>query len=154
VEHRDGRVIEYRRAKFVTRLPTAYRYSPAHYWLGPQPDGSWRVGLTKFGTRMLGEMVDFGFQTEPGATVHSGQILGWIEGFKAVADVICVFIGEFVGPNPALETDPSLVNSDPYGAGWLYCVRGQPDATCTDVNGYAAVLDQTIDRLLQDSKPE
>jgi glycine cleavage system H protein len=149
VEFEDTGALEYRRAKFVTRLPTGYRYNPAHYWVGRQPGGSWRVGLTKFGTRMLGEIVDFGFETASGALVNSGQIVGWIEGFKAVADVPSVLDGEFIGANHALETDPSLVNADPYGAGWLYCVKGQPDNSCTDATGYAAALDQAIDRLLK-----
>ena len=49
----------YRRSRFTTRLPRDRRYSPAHYWLFEESPGIWRVGLTKFATRMLGDIVEF-----------------------------------------------------------------------------------------------
>ncbi|HWH69438.1 MAG TPA: hypothetical protein VNT26_08620, partial [Candidatus Sulfotelmatobacter sp.] len=98
---------------------------------------------------MLGEMVDYGFELQPNAPVASGQVIGWIEGFKARSDLFCVAEGRFLGANPALEANPALINQDPYGAGWLYAVRGQPDATCVDVHGYVELLNQTIDRMLE-----
>lgn len=141
--------LEYKRARFATQLPVDYLYSPSHFWLALQPDQFWRVGLTKFASRMLGEMVDYGFELQPNAPVASGQVIGWIEGFKARSDLFCVAEGRFLGANPALEANPALINQDPYGAGWLYAVRGQPDATCVDVHGYVELLNQTIDRMLE-----
>lgn len=140
----------YKRARFVTQLPRCYRYTPSHFWIGPQGDGLWRVGLTKFATRMLGETVDYGFEIALDSPVAAGQVIGWIEGFKALSDLFCVASGRFAGANPGLETQASLVNEDPYGAGWLYAVRGEPDLGSLDVDGYAAVLDQTIDRILKE----
>jgi len=145
------KTVPYQRARFATQLPVDFLYSTAHHWLLRQPEGLWRVGLTKFGTRMLGEVVDQAFQVEPGATVAPGQIVGWIEGFKTVLDLPSVLTGTFAGGNPALLSRVELVNEDPHGAGWLYQVDGAPDAQCVDVAGYRAILDRTIDRLLAQS---
>jgi glycine cleavage system H protein len=147
--HNDGPgVVRYQRARFAAELPADYLYSAAHFWLARQGEDGWRVGLTKFGTRLLGEVVDYGFGAAPGALVAPGQVIGWIEGFKAIADLRCVAAGRFAGGNPALETDAALVNKDPHGAGWLYAVQGRPDPQCVDAQGYARILDQAIDRLL------
>jgi glycine cleavage system H protein len=146
--------VPYQRANFATQLPTDYAYSPAHGWAARQAEGQWRVGLTRFATRMLGEIVDHGFQAKVGAPVQVGEIIGWIEGFKAISDLYCLVEGRFLGGNPALQQKPELVNQDPYGAGWLYQVEGVLDARCVDVAGYAAILDATIDRLRQKQQAE
>ena len=148
MDHVQPKVLEYKRARFVTQLPVEYFYTPAHYWLG-QFAGIWRIGLTKFATRMLGESVDFGIEAKPGAHLVAGQVVGWIEGFKAVSDLFSIVEGDFAGGNPALEHDLTLVNRDPYGAGWLYAVRGNPDPTCVPAEAYTRILDETIDKLLE-----
>jgi glycine cleavage system H protein len=139
--------LQYQRARFTTQLPRNYLYSASHYWIGRHDERTWRLGLTKFGSRMLGEMVDCGFELGLGAAVRPGQVVGWIEGFKALSDIVCIAEGHFQGANPALEEDLTLVNQDPFGAGWLYAVQGKPDATCVDVEGYVQILNATIDRL-------
>ena len=148
------KTLHYKRSRFTTQLPMDYLYSPSHCWIARLEDDLWRVGLTKFATRMLGEMVDHGFEIEPGAPVQSGQIVGWIEGFKAISDIFCVAEGNFGGANPVLKEKITLVNKDPYGAGWLYRVRGKPDARCVDVHSYRAILDKTIDKILEKQNAE
>jgi glycine cleavage system H protein len=148
------RTLHYKRARFVTPLPVDYLYSPSHCWAARQEDGLWRVGLTKFATRMLGDMVDHGFDLEHGAPVASGQIIGWVEGFKAISDVFCIAEGTFAGANPALKEKITLINKDPYSAGWLYQVKGKPDAQCLGLHGYQAILDKTIDKILEKQKAE
>ena len=144
----------YKRSNFVTHLPLAYLYSPSHFWIARQADDTWRVGLTKFATRMLGEMVDHGFEIEPNTSVAPGQIVGWVEGFKAISDVYCIAAGTFLGGNPALKEKISLMDKEPHTNGWLYAVRGQPDARCMDVNTYRTHLDRTIDIILSKQKSE
>jgi glycine cleavage system H protein len=140
----------YKRAQFVTHLPVDYLYSPSHAWVAREPEGEhWRVGLTKFATRMLGEMVDHGFEVEEGAAVEPGQIIGWVEGFKAISDLYCIGSGSFAGRNTGLSEKVALISKDPYGAGWLYRIKGQADPACLDVHGYRAVLDRTIDKILE-----
>lgn len=142
----------YKRSRFVTRLPVDYLYTPSHAWLARQTDGSWRVGLTRFATRMLGEMVDLGFELPPGAPVTCGQIIGWVEGFKAISDVYCVAEGRFTGGNPDLKKKLSAIDQDCYRTGWLYAAEGAPDTRAMDVHAYAELLNKTIDKILEQQK--
>lgn len=81
-----------------------------------------------------------------------GDVLGWVEGFKAISDLFCTVEGKFLGANPQLQNKIDLITRDPYEACWLYEVQGQPDARCMDVQAYRALLDKTIDRLLAQQK--
>ena len=139
----------YKRATFVTHLPADCLYSPSHFWLREVEPSHWRVGFTKFATRMLGEIVEVQWEKAAGAPVAGGEIIGSIEGFKAISDIYCVATGTFAGGNPALRGDIELVSREPYSGGWLYEIRGNPDAKCTDLAGYRALLDSTIDRILE-----
>jgi glycine cleavage system H protein len=141
--------VAYKRSRFSTHLPAGYRYAPSHYWLRESEPGVWQVGFTRFATRMLGDMVEFDFKLQPGMQVEPGQLIGWTEGFKAMSDIYSVAAGEFLGVNPALAAAITLIDHDPYGEGWLYQVRGVPDPGTTDVSGYIAVLDTTIDTMLR-----
>jgi glycine cleavage system H protein len=144
----------YKRSHFVTHLPVDYLYSPSHFWLARQEGEVWRVGITKFANRMLGDMVDCGFELPTGAAVANGEIIGWIEGFKAISDIYCVLEGAYLGVNPLLKEKISVVDKDSYVTGWLYEVTGKPDARCVDVQAYKEMLDQTIDRILAKQKSE
>jgi glycine cleavage system H protein len=148
------KTLHYKRSRFTTQLPVDYLYSPSHCWIARQEEDLWRVGFTKFAVRMLGDMVDHGFEVERGATVQPGQIVGWIEGFKAISDLFCIAEGTFAGTNPLLKERIMVVNKDPYGEGWLYMVKGNPDAKSVDVHGYRAILDKTIDKILEKQKAE
>ena len=139
----------YRRSRFTTHLPRDRRYSPAHYWLLEEAPGLWRVGLTKFATRMLGDIVEFDFSAAPGTNVGVGDEIGNIEGLKAVSTVFAVGSGQFLGEGAPLRADVTLIESDPYGAGWLYRLQGNPGPDTVDVEGYVAILDATIDKMLE-----
>jgi len=139
----------YKRSNFVTHLPAECLYSPSHFWLLREDGGRWRVGFTKFATRMLGEIVDFQLEKNAGDPVASGEIIGAIEGFKAISDIYCAVDGRFVEGNATLRDQIELVGREPYGAGWLYLVEGEPDAKCFDLASYRALLDTTIDRILE-----
>ena len=147
-------VVLYKRATFVTSLPVSRLYSPSHCWLEDRGEGVWRIGFTKFATRMLGDMVDHRIDATPGLPVKSGDVVGWIEGFKAISDLFCVVNGAFVSGNAGLAKDVELVTRDGYKAGWLYDVRGGPDALCMDVHAYRGLLDKTIDKILEKQKAE
>jgi len=142
------KTLHYKRSHFATQLPVDYLYTPSHAWIAQRADNLWRVGLTKFATRMLGEMVDHGFEVESGAAVDCGRIIGWVEGFKAISDLYCVATGRWAGSNPALKEAIQLITKDPYGTGWLYEVQGRPDTRSLDVHAYRDLLDKTIDRIL------
>jgi len=146
--------IHYKRSRFATSLPGDRLYTAGHYWLardeGPAPEGPhlWQIGLTRFATRMLGDMVELDVEIEPGSRVETGQVIGWLEGFKATTDIYAPLAGRFEGINPRLETEIERLNSDPYDRGWLFRVQGEPGEECVDVHGYVSVLDTTIDRML------
>ena len=147
------RTVFYKRATFVTHLPAEHLYTPSHNWLSRAGEGEWRVGYTKFALRMLGELVDVKFTTAAGAAVEVGDIVGSIEGFKAISDVYSVAKGQFVTGNTGLG-DLECVTDKPYVEGWLYQVAGEPDPRAMDVDGYRALLDVTIDRILEKQRQE
>ena len=143
------KAVYYRRSRFTTHLPRDRRYSPAHYWLLEEEAGIWRVGLTRFATRMLGDIVEFEFRVAPGAPVALGDEIGAIEGLKAVTSLYSSGAGRFLGEGAPLRRDVTLAESDPYGEGWLYRLQGEPAPDAVDVHGYVAILDATIDRMLE-----
>ena len=146
--------ILYKRATFVTHLPVTHLYAPSHCWLARTETGTWQVGYTKFALRMLGELVDVQFDSAEGSPIRPGDILGSIEGFKAVSELFSVGDGSFIRGNPALRTDLESLSRDPYAAGWLYEFSGNPDSRCLDVAAYQSLLDVTIDRILARQKAD
>jgi glycine cleavage system H protein len=139
--------LRYKRSRFTTRLPAGRRYTAAHMWLAQTSADEWRIGFTKFAVRMLGEVVESGFEVKPGGAVEVGQVIGWLEGFKASTDLYCAMAGEFLGANPLLSSNAERIHADPYGDGWLYRARGTVDPLSMDVHAYAAVLDRAIDKI-------
>lgn len=149
--------VRFKHARFSARLPSAFRYSLSHYWMAPAEavegaeaadgTGVWRVGFTKFATRMLGELVEARFEVGEGDAVASGQQIGYVEGFKAASDLFCVMDGRFAGGNPILEVDACVVKSSPYVDGWLYAAEGEPESGSVDVHGYVAHLEALIEKM-------
>ena len=138
----------YKRSRFVTHIPTDRLYTSSHYWLLQHHPGEWTIGLTRFATRMLGDIVELGFHVSDGQTITFGQEIGFVEGFKAVSDIYSVVEGTFRGGNPDLDRDITVIESDPYRSGWLFRAVGTPDPQHCDAEGYAAILDTTIDAML------
>ena len=143
-----AREIQYTRSRFSTRLLDNRLYTAGHSWLEREEGDLWRIGFTKFAVRMLGDIVELGFETTPGSTVETGQVIGWLEGFKAVTDIFSPLSGRFEESNPALNEKITLLSTAPYTRGWLFKVQGQPDTDCLDVQGYVSLLDTTIDKML------
>jgi glycine cleavage system H protein len=101
--------------------PSDLRYHPEHDWLRLDGDVA-TFGITWYAQDQLGEVVFF----EPPATGTSiSKDAGYaeVESVKAVSDVIAPLSGEIVAVNEALADDPSAINEDPYGAGWLVRIR-------------------------------
>lgn len=143
----DTEELYYRRILFRTRLLGDRVYTPSHFWLQQQDSGVWRVGLTKFASRMLGDIVEIAFEVTDGQRVEIGDSIGWFEGFKARSDLFSVVEGAFLGSNPLLVDRIAVVDDDRYRRGWLYEVRGAAEPDAMDMHRYAALLDETIDRM-------
>ena len=139
--------VSYRRSRFSTKLPGDRLYTPSHFWLLETEPGRWRVGVTRFAQRMLGDLVEYGFEVPPDGAIELGETIGWIEAFKATTDVYCVGTGRFTGGNPLLETTPRKFDIDPYGEGWLYSFEGVPDPRAVDNAAYSKLLDLAIDKI-------
>lgn len=142
--------IHYSRSRFSASLPDDCRYTPAHLWMRRDVESAdhWFVGFTRFATRMLGEVVEFDLEPEPGSPVAKGDVIGWLEGFKAVTDIYVPFDGHYEGTNPALADRIDLIDRRGHDDGWLFRLRGEPGEDCIDVHGYIEVLDATIDKML------
>lgn len=102
--------------------PDELKYTAEHEWVGAGADGVLRIGITAYAQEALGDIV---FVTLPavGAEVTAGQPLGEVESTKSVSDVYAPLAGTVSSRNEQLTTAPELVNSDPYGEGWLLELR-------------------------------
>lgn len=121
--------------------PEDLRYTKEHEWVRPQGD-TVRVGVTDYAQEALGDIV---FVTLPavGTQVAAGMPCGEIESTKSVSDVYAPVSGAVVARNDGLETAPELINSDPYGEGWMLEIRPENPADVAgllDAAGYEAGL--------------
>lgn len=92
---------------------------------------------------MLGELVLCEWKVDIGEMVESGQVIGHVEGFKALSDVFSAGVGTFQGGNPVLEEDACVIRSGPYEH-WLYQIDGEPEIGAMAVEDYADLLKSTI----------
>jgi glycine cleavage system H protein len=100
-------------------IPEELRYTAEHEWVAPADSGGpVRVGITHFAQESLGDIV-FVQLPEPGTAVRAGEPLGEVESTKSVSEIYAPLTGTVVARNDQLEDAPELVNTDPYGAGWL-----------------------------------
>jgi glycine cleavage system H protein len=110
----------------MSDTPTDLRYRDSHEWVRLEDDGSVTVGISDHAQAALGDMV-FVELPEPGSTFAQGDACAVVESVKAASDIYAPVSGEVIETNGALEDDPSLVNSNPYGDGWLFTMRpGDP----------------------------
>ncbi len=101
--------------------PDELRYTSEHEWVQPVGDRL-RVGITAYAQDALGDIV-FVSLPEQGATVSAGSAVGEVESTKSVSDLYAPISGTVVARNEALDATPELVNSDPYGDGWMFEVE-------------------------------
>jgi len=98
-------------------IPDDLRYTPEHEWVRPgQP--AVRVGITDFAQDALGDIV-YVQLPEPGTAVETGQAFGEVESTKSVSEIYAPVSGTVVAANTRLTDEPELINTDPYGEGWL-----------------------------------
>ncbi|WP_372341533.1 glycine cleavage system protein GcvH [Nocardia sp. CC216A] len=118
-------------------FPEHLSYTEEHEWLHVV-DGTATVGVTDFAASSLGDVV-FVQLPAVGDRVAQGEVCGEIESTKSVSDLYSPVTGEVVEINAAVVDDPDTVNSDPYGAGWLFRVRVETTGALLDATGYAAL---------------
>lgn len=111
----------------MSEVPADLKYSEDHLWARTGASGSRiRVGVTDFAQQSLGDVVSVSLP-RPGDTVKAGEPCGDIESVKSVNDLIAPVSGTISTRNDDLSGAPELVNSDPYGEGWMFEVEADPE---------------------------
>jgi glycine cleavage system H protein len=118
----------------MSNVPADLRYMKSHEWARLESDGTVTVGISDHAQQALGDLV-FVETPEPGRRINAGEACAVVESVKAASDVYSPVTGEVIAANADLGGQPELINSDPYGAGWIMRVR--PD----DKTQFAAMLD-------------
>ena len=126
--------------------PADLRYTSDHEWVKVADDGTVRIGITAFAQDALGDVVYVSLPTV-GDTVATGDAVGEVESTKSVSDVYSPLDGEVTAVNEALDGSPELVNSDPYGEGWMVDIAptggvaaALAAANLLDATAYAALI--------------
>ncbi len=121
--------------------PSNLRYTKDHEWLRVEGENAY-VGITDYAQSELGEIVFVDIATE-GDTLAQNEVFGSIEAVKTVSDLHMPVGGEVLAVNAAIGDKPELVNSDPYGEGWMIKIRISDVAelsTLLDAAGYEAMI--------------
>ncbi len=124
----------------MSNVPAELKYSKEHEWLRKEADGTYTVGITEHAQELLGDMV-FVDLPEVGATVEAGADCAVAESVKAASDIYAPISGEIVAVNEELNDSPELVNSDPYGEGWMFRLQPANPAQINDMLDAAAYSD-------------
>ena len=128
----------------MSNIPSDLRYATTHEWVRPEGDGTFTVGISGHAQELLGDMV-FVELPDVGATVSAGDDIAVAESVKAASDVYAPIGGEIVGVNEELEDSPELVNSDPFGDGWLFRIKAddaQEVEGLLDAEGYENSIEE------------
>jgi glycine cleavage system H protein len=116
--------------KFPAVLPAALRYARNHMWARPEGD-RWRFGFTSYAIRLMQDVYFLDWQVSAGDAVRQSQQIGHIETSKAVSDLFAPLDGTVTAFNAELLNDPSGINVDGYGAGWLFEMTGPGETLLT-----------------------
>jgi glycine cleavage system H protein len=122
----------------MPELDPALKYTAEHEWVAVDGDVA-RIGITSYAAEKLGDVV-FVELPAVGSSVASGRVVGEIESTKSVGELYAPLDGEIVEANQAVVDDPSLVNSDPFGAGWMIAVRFTELPELLTADAYAALI--------------
>lgn len=126
----------------MSNIPSDLRYAKSHEWVRFAQDGTAEIGISDHAQSALGDLV-FVEVPEAGRALSAGESCAVVESVKAASDVYSPVSGTVTAGNTALAAQPELLNSDPYGAGWLFRVRTNSpldDASLMSAADYAKYL--------------
>jgi glycine cleavage system H protein len=127
----------------MSDVPSDRKYTETHEWVQALPDGTVRVGITAHAQDAMGEIV-YVELPEVGGLAKRGVGIAVVESVKAASDIYAPVDGEVVEANVRLADAPELINSAPYGDGWIMRIKpsaGKADAGLLDAAGYAKSLE-------------
>ena len=121
----------------MSKVVAELKYSAEHEWVSSDGAGPAGIGISAVATDALGDIVYVDLP-EVGSTVTAGEACGEVESTKSVSDLYAPVTGEVTETNPAVVDDPALINSDPYGAGWLFKVAVAEEGPLMSAQEYAS----------------
>ena len=128
----------------MSNVPSDLKYASSHEWVRSEGNGVYTVGITEHAQELLGDMV-FVDLPEVGREVAAGEDCAVAESVKAASDIYSPISGEIVAVNDELEGSPELVNSEPYGTGFLFQIKASDEselANLLDAEAYAASVEE------------
>jgi len=128
----------------MSNVPADLKYASSHEWIRSEGNGVYTVGITEHAQELLGDMV-FVDLPEVGREVAAGEDCAVAESVKAASDIYSPISGEIVAVNSELEGSPELVNSEPYGTGFLFQIKASDEselAKLLDAQGYSASIEE------------
>jgi glycine cleavage system H protein len=128
----------------MSNIPTDLKYATSHEWIRAEGNGVFTVGITEHAQDLLGDMV-FVELPEVGDNVAKGDDCAVAESVKAASDIYAPISGEVLAVNDALNDSPELVNSAPYGDGWMFQIKASDEsevAGLLDAAGYKNAIDE------------
>lgn len=132
-------VLTFMMGEFEAQFPTDRQYAKNHMWAQPNNDRC-RFGFTAYAVRLLQDVYFLDWTVEPPVTIKARQEIGAIESKKAESSLYAPVAGELLEFNEELLDDPSAINVDKYGAGWLFEMK-LSDAELMDVHQYLEHLE-------------
>ncbi|QDO88690.1 glycine cleavage system protein GcvH [Ornithinimicrobium ciconiae] len=124
------------------QYPDDLRYTSDHEWIKDQGDGVVRVGITSYAQDALGDVVYVSLPAV-GDELTAGDTCGEVESTKSVSDLYAPLAGEVTAVNESLDATPELINSDPYGEGWMMEIKVANPADVETLLDVAAYREQT-----------
>lgn len=115
----DDAELVFMMGNYAARVPADRLYASNHLWLKPV-DGVYQVGFTAYSVRLLQDVYFLEWSVDPDTSVRRKQTIGEIESSKALSTLYAPFDGRVIEFNEALLSDPSAINTDGYGRGWLF----------------------------------
>ncbi|MGO4998693.1 glycine cleavage system protein GcvH [Oceanisphaera sp. W20_SRM_FM3] len=116
----------------MSNIPSELKYAPTHEWVRVEENGEAVIGITEHAQDLLGDMV-FVELPEMGRYLDASEECAVVESVKAASDIYAPVSGEVIAINEELEDNPELVNSDPYGDGWLFRVKLNDESDLTEL---------------------
>lgn len=121
----------------MAKVAPELQYSDEHEWVAREGGNNVLVGISAVATEALGDIVYVDLP-EAGTVLTAGEACGEVESTKSVSDLYSPVTGKVVETNPAVVDDPALINSDPYGAGWLFKVAVESEGPLLSAQEYAS----------------
>jgi glycine cleavage system H protein len=121
----------------MAKVAAELKYSAEHEWIATDGSGPSVIGVSAVAAEALGDIVYVDLP-EVGSTVTAGETCGEIESTKSVSDLYSPVTGEVTEVNDGVVSDPAVINTDPYGAGWLFKVTVESEGPLLSAQEYAA----------------